>query len=123
MDKVNKRILSGVQPSGDLHLGNYLGAIKNFVYYHNPMHPYIFHEENRFPELGNIEKFEKERNSELNLLKLNKDYHKNIPHIVKFSGGRSSGALLFSMLKNGMLKANRGDVIIFNNPIFDISCQ
>ena len=25
-----KRILSGVQPSGDLHLGNYLGAIKNF---------------------------------------------------------------------------------------------
>ena len=25
------RILSGVQPTGDLHLGNYLGAIKNFV--------------------------------------------------------------------------------------------
>ena len=31
MDKPIKRILSGVQPSGDLHLGNYLGAIKNFV--------------------------------------------------------------------------------------------
>jgi len=31
MKKPNKRILSGVQPSGDLHLGNYLGAIKNFV--------------------------------------------------------------------------------------------
>jgi len=30
MQKQN-RILSGVQPSGDLHLGNYLGAIKNFV--------------------------------------------------------------------------------------------
>jgi len=30
MSKTN-RILSGVQPSGDLHLGNYLGAIKNFV--------------------------------------------------------------------------------------------
>ena len=29
--KFSKRILSGVQPSGDLHLGNYLGAIKNFV--------------------------------------------------------------------------------------------
>ena len=29
--KLSKRILSGVQPSGDLHLGNYLGAIKNFV--------------------------------------------------------------------------------------------
>ncbi len=31
MEKLTKRILSGVQPSGDLHLGNYLGAIKNFV--------------------------------------------------------------------------------------------
>ena len=31
----NKRILSGVQPSGDLHLGNYLGAIKNFVLLQN----------------------------------------------------------------------------------------
>ncbi|MDC3022009.1 tryptophan--tRNA ligase [Pelagibacteraceae bacterium] len=31
MKKPSKRILSGVQPSGDLHLGNYLGAIKNFV--------------------------------------------------------------------------------------------
>ncbi len=31
MKKITKRILSGVQPSGDLHLGNYLGAIKNFV--------------------------------------------------------------------------------------------
>ena len=30
MTKKN-RILSGVQPTGDLHLGNYLGAIKNFV--------------------------------------------------------------------------------------------
>ena len=35
MEKVSKRILSGVQPSGDLHLGNYLGAIKNFVSYIN----------------------------------------------------------------------------------------
>ena len=25
------RIFSGVQPTGDLHLGNYLGAIRNFV--------------------------------------------------------------------------------------------
>ena len=31
MQQPTKRILSGVQPSGDLHLGNYLGAIKNFV--------------------------------------------------------------------------------------------
>ncbi len=27
---VKKRMLSGIQPSGDLHLGNYLGAIKNW---------------------------------------------------------------------------------------------
>ncbi len=25
------RIFSGVQPSGAMHLGNYLGAIRNFV--------------------------------------------------------------------------------------------
>ena len=25
------RIFSGVQPTGNLHLGNYLGAIKNWV--------------------------------------------------------------------------------------------
>ena len=29
--KPTNRIFSGVQPSGDLHLGNYLGALKNFV--------------------------------------------------------------------------------------------
>ena len=28
---MKKRIFSGVQPTGNLHLGNYLGAIKNFV--------------------------------------------------------------------------------------------
>ena len=26
-----RRVLSGIQPSGDLHLGNYLGAIKRWV--------------------------------------------------------------------------------------------
>ncbi|HEV2160763.1 MAG TPA: hypothetical protein VGR52_00795, partial [Stellaceae bacterium] len=26
-----KRIFSGVQPTGNLHLGNYLGAIRNWV--------------------------------------------------------------------------------------------
>ena len=29
-ETVKKRMLSGIQPSGDLHLGNYLGAIKNW---------------------------------------------------------------------------------------------
>ena len=26
----NKLVFSGVQPTGNLHLGNYLGALKNF---------------------------------------------------------------------------------------------
>ena len=31
MTKFQQRVFSGVQPTGALHLGNYLGAIKNFV--------------------------------------------------------------------------------------------
>ena len=31
MEENKKVMLSGIQPSGDLHLGNYLGAIKNWV--------------------------------------------------------------------------------------------
>ena len=30
-DHLQKRIFSGIQPTGNLHLGNYLGAIKNWV--------------------------------------------------------------------------------------------
>ncbi len=30
-ERVMKRIFSGVQPTGSLHLGNYLVAIRNFV--------------------------------------------------------------------------------------------
>tara|TARA_B100001540_G_scaffold297888_1_gene300945 strand:- start:3833 stop:4834 length:1002 start_codon:yes stop_codon:yes gene_type:complete len=32
---MGKKIFSGVQPTGNLHLGNYLGAIKNFVALNN----------------------------------------------------------------------------------------
>ena len=32
---MNRKIFSGVQPTGNLHLGNYLGAIKNFVELNN----------------------------------------------------------------------------------------
>ena len=32
---MKKKIFSGVQPTGNLHLGNYLGAIKNFVELNN----------------------------------------------------------------------------------------
>ncbi len=41
--------------------------------------------------------------------------HKDTPHVVKFSGGRSSGMLLFLLLENEFLKPERGDVVIFNN--------
>ena len=41
--------------------------------------------------------------------------HQNLPHVVKFSGGRSSGMLLFTLLENSILDPKRGDVIVFNN--------
>ena len=41
--------------------------------------------------------------------------HSSLPHVVKFSGGRSSGMLLFALLENEILDADRGDVIVFNN--------
>ena len=42
-------------------------------------------------------------------------HHADLPHVVKFSGGRSSGMLLLTLLANGILQAARGDVVIFNN--------
>ena len=41
--------------------------------------------------------------------------HRDLPHVVKFSGGRSSGMLLFILLENNILDPERGDVIVFNN--------
>ena len=41
--------------------------------------------------------------------------HAELPHVVKFSGGRSSGTMLFSLLESGALSAARGDVVVFNN--------
>ena len=41
--------------------------------------------------------------------------HREIPHVVKFSGGRSSAMMLFTLLEAGLLKVERGDVIVFNN--------
>jgi tryptophanyl-tRNA synthetase len=29
--ETKRRVFSGIQPSGNLHLGNYLGALKNWV--------------------------------------------------------------------------------------------
>lgn len=41
--------------------------------------------------------------------------HKDLPHVVKFSGGRTSGMMLFVLLEAGLLRAERGDVVLFNN--------
>ena len=41
--------------------------------------------------------------------------HSKLPHVVKFSGGRTSGLMLFMLLEAGILKAERGDVVVFNN--------
>ena len=41
--------------------------------------------------------------------------HPGLPHVVKFSGGRSSAMLLFTLLENGFLRQDRGDVVVFNN--------
>ena len=37
-----KRVLSGVQPSGDLHLGNYLGALVKFTRLQHETDTFIF---------------------------------------------------------------------------------
>lgn len=41
--------------------------------------------------------------------------HMRLPHVVKFSGGRSSGMMLIILLENGILRQGRGDVVLFNN--------
>lgn len=39
----------------------------------------------------------------------------DLPHIVKFSGGRSSGMMLMELLSQNALQPKRGDVVVFNN--------
>ena len=41
--------------------------------------------------------------------------HEDLPHVIKFSGGRTSGMMLFVLLEAGLLHAERGDVVVFNN--------
>ena len=37
-----QRVFSGIQPSGDLHLGNYLGALVKFARMQHEMETFIF---------------------------------------------------------------------------------
>ena len=38
-----------------------------------------------------------------------------LPHVVRFSGGRSSGMMTLKLLADGALDPARGDVVLFNN--------
>ena len=54
-------------------------------------------------------------NNRSHIFRYRSKHHKKFPHVVKFSGGCSSGLMLFLLLESGILKAERGDVIVFNN--------
>lgn len=41
-DKTNQRVFSAIQPTGELHIGNYLGALKNFVELQNKYECFFF---------------------------------------------------------------------------------
>ncbi len=41
--------------------------------------------------------------------------HTDLPHVVSFSGGRSSAALAFMAAEEGLLQPERGDVVLFAN--------
>src|SRR3982750_1921479 len=39
---MKERIVSGIQPTGELHIGNYLGSLKNFVELQDKFECYFF---------------------------------------------------------------------------------
>ena len=43
-----KRLISGIQPTGIITLGNYLGAIKNFVKLQNELEDIVIHDQSLF---------------------------------------------------------------------------
>lgn len=43
------------------------------------------------------------------------DAHRDLPHILSFSGGRSSAALAFMAADEGLLRPERGDLLLFAN--------
>lgn len=55
------------------------------------------------------------RTPPLGALRYRDPRHEFLPHVVKFSGGRSSAALVLEMAAAGTLAAERGDVVLFAN--------
>ena len=63
-------------------------------------------ERDRLPRLRTVPKIQ---------LVYDQDVQATWPHVVKFSGGRSSALMLLGLLYGKQLRPSRGDVIIFNN--------
>ena len=42
MENAKKRMLSGIKPTGKLTLGNYIGAIKQFISYQDEYEMFVF---------------------------------------------------------------------------------
>ena len=53
--------------------------------------------------------------SKLSDLSYRNPNHHTLPHVVKFSGGRSSAAMTFLLAEQGILNPQRGDVVLFAN--------
>lgn len=51
----------------------------------------------------------------LNMINYRSSEHIDLPHIVSFSGGRSSAALTFMSAEQGLLNPERGDIVLFAN--------
>ena len=51
----------------------------------------------------------------LGTLRYRSPEHEECPHIVSFSGGRSSGTLAFMAAAEGLLQPERGDLVLFAN--------
>ena len=62
----------------------------------------------------NVPNFKIKRKNGIGFQYLDPD-HRQLPHVIKFSGGRSSGLMLLMLLNKKMLKAHRGDVVMFTN--------
>ncbi len=48
-------------------------------------------------------------------VKYRRPHHVDLPHVVKFSGGRSSAAVAVGLAEAGVLNPDRGDVVLFAN--------
>lgn len=48
-------------------------------------------------------------------LAYDEEIHATWPHVVKFSGGRSSALMMLGLMYGKQLRPSRGDVIVFNN--------